>query len=353
MSLERRLYTLRLRLRSIFPATASRTNSPTNPVSIIDERDPGVPRAQGWPTRGARSRTARVWRGRAAQRRMPRRAPRGLVEESRTDTATAFAHAGAARVTAVAMLSLALGIGANYRHLHPLRCRAAQTAASQSAGRTSYDADRIAPRGTAREVDEHRSLHTVPIARGRRLMFSEVLAFSAVNAPVVTDGTRTLPSQNVVVRLANSSFGSSPGVRTQTGRLFQPEDGPALNQMVVLSDRYWRQEFGADRQIAGRSIMIDGLPRTVIGVTAPEFFGLIVGRIPDYYVPIVEGSPGAARFGVQIVGRLTPGMRDAEASARLTAFTKAHAMMKPRKSCCCTSRCCRSRRVCRQFAASS
>ena len=75
--------------------------------------------------------------------------------------------------------------------------------------------------------------------------------------------------------------------------------------------------------------MIDGLPRTVIGVTAPEFFGLIVGRIPDYYVPIVEGSFGAARFGVQVVGRLTPGMRDAEASARLTAFTKAHAMMKP------------------------
>ena len=87
--------------------------------------------------------------------------------------------------------------------------------------------------------------------------------------------------------------------------------------------------MGADGQIAGRLITIDGLPRTVIGVTAPEFFGLIVGRIPDYYVPIVEGSPGAARFGVQIVGRLQPGIRDAEASARLTALTQAHAMMKP------------------------
>src|SRR4029450_10834239 len=56
------------------------------------------------------------------------------------------------------------------------------------------------------------------------------------------------------------------------GRFFLPEDARAgADNVVVLSDRLWRERFGADANIVGRGFVIDGRPRTMIGVAKPGF----------------------------------------------------------------------------------
>lgn len=61
------------------------------------------------------------------------------------------------------------------------------------------------------------------------------------------------------------------GVRARHGRTFRPdEDMDGFNRVVVLSDGLWRRRFGADPEIVGRTITLDGAPHTVIGIAPPE-----------------------------------------------------------------------------------
>jgi hypothetical protein len=92
----------------------------------------------------------------------------------------------------------------------------------------------------------------------------------------------------------------------------------------VLADHYWRRQFAADPHSVGKSIQVNGTAATIVGVTPPEFFGLTVGRAPDFYMTMAPATPGASAFGVQIVGRLQPGMADPEARERLAAFLLSH-----------------------------
>jgi putative ABC transport system permease protein len=60
------------------------------------------------------------------------------------------------------------------------------------------------------------------------------------------------------------------GVKAAQGRLFLPgEDQLGKDKVVVLSSVLWRDQFGADPNIVGRKIILDGQPQTVIGVLAP------------------------------------------------------------------------------------
>src|SRR6266851_4343252 len=62
------------------------------------------------------------------------------------------------------------------------------------------------------------------------------------------------------------------GVAPALGRTFLPDEiEPGKNHVVVLSNRLWKERFGGDRDIAGRSVKLDGNPYTVIGVMPPSF----------------------------------------------------------------------------------
>ena len=49
--------------------------------------------------------------------------------------------------------------------------------------------------------------------------------------------------------------------------------GEGASDLVVLSDDYWRREFGGDPAIVGRTVRMNRVPATVIGVAAPGFAG--------------------------------------------------------------------------------
>ncbi len=80
----------------------------------------------------------------------------------------------------------------------------------------------------------------------------------------------------------------------EVGRFFGPaDDTPSAGLTVVLNHRFWSSRFGSDRGVVGRTLVLNGMPATVVGVAARGFQGPFV-IAPDLWVPIRF----AARFGM-------------------------------------------------------
>ena len=70
---------------------------------------------------------------------------------------------------------------------------------------------------------------------------------------------------------ASSSLLPMLGVKPMLGRIFTAdEDRPGKPDTIVLTYGLWKQAFGGDANLLGRSITIDGKPRTVVGSTASQ-----------------------------------------------------------------------------------
>ncbi|HEY1901193.1 MAG TPA: ABC transporter permease [Terracidiphilus sp.] len=125
---------------------------------------------------------------------------------------------------------------------------------------------------------------------------------------------------------ASSSLLPMLGVKPLLGRVFLPEeDTPGKPQTVMLTYALWKQEFGGDPNIVGRSIMLDGVSRTVIGVL-PRDFKLnhevvpTVGGIdkPELFLPLPLDAKDEQDYGSEnfnILARLKPGVTARQAQA--------------------------------------
>jgi putative ABC transport system permease protein len=110
------------------------------------------------------------------------------------------------------------------------------------------------------------------------------------------------------------------GIPPLAGRTFAPgEDRPDAPRVAVLSEKLWRQRFGADPRLIGRSITLNGQPYAVVGILRR---GVQLPSAADVWVPMVFsaqdlGQRGAVFFGA--VARLAPGstLRQAEAEAEV------------------------------------
>ncbi|HTW79814.1 MAG TPA: ABC transporter permease [Terracidiphilus sp.] len=86
-------------------------------------------------------------------------------------------------------------------------------------------------------------------------------------------------------------------------------------EVALLSYRYWQAHYGGSRAILGRTLNFNGHPRTIIGIMPPRF----LWRGGDVYLPIkMTNEPeveGQSYFA--LVGRLKPGVTEAQAAAEL------------------------------------
>ncbi|MDX2056231.1 MAG: ABC transporter permease [Gemmatimonadales bacterium] len=113
------------------------------------------------------------------------------------------------------------------------------------------------------------------------------------------------------------------GVRPALGRVFRDEETWQTEGIaaVILSDRAWRERFGADPAIVGQTIQLSGQAVEVVGVLPRDF--VIPGTDPDLWRPM--GWPAAARsqtwfrraHWIRVVGRLAPGATPESANAGL------------------------------------
>ena len=139
-----------------------------------------------------------------------------------------------------------------------------------------------------------------------------------------------LGGQREASRLAggdvSSGFFPVLGVRFLLGRNFLPEeDRSGGNRVAILSYPTWRDRFGSDRDIVGKSISLDSQSYTVVGVLPADFrFGSAAADFeprsqPDVWIPLAldprKVQRGAHMF--HVIARLAPGVTLAQARAEL------------------------------------
>src|ERR1700720_571679 len=107
------------------------------------------------------------------------------------------------------------------------------------------------------------------------------------------------------------NFFSTLGVKPALGRDFlQSEDQPDGPHVVLLSDAFWRTEFGADPSVVGTSIRLDGKPVTIVGIL-PRNFEFAPSKSAPLWVPLHPAGDLGARRSLRwfnAIARLAPGV---------------------------------------------
>jgi len=151
--------------------------------------------------------------------------------------------------------------------------------------------------------------------RERTHSFSQTAAFSG-RSFVLSDGTE---SERFFGTAISATLFPMLGVEPVKGRiLLDEEDRPGGADVVILSYAVWQRRYASDPGIVGRSITVDGRPRTVVGVMA-EHFQFPPGS--QIWVPLAPSEYQAPRSqrNLGIYGRLKPGLSIQQAQGDLAA----------------------------------
>ena len=134
---------------------------------------------------------------------------------------------------------------------------------------------------------------------------------------------------------ADGGFFKALGVPVVAGRAFseiddQPGGGPD-GAVAVISHGYWQREFGGAAEAIGRSVRLNSVPFTIVGVAAPDFFGPEVGRTFDFIAPLrtealIRGGDSALESSstnfLTVIARLRPDQSLDTAAAALRSHQR-------------------------------
>ena len=153
--------------------------------------------------------------------------------------------------------------------------------------------------------------------RERQQAFSEI----AFANPHSLDYASSGEPEVIRATTVSQGFFQVFGIGALYGRTFLPEEYEAgKNQSVILSYGAWQRRFGGDRNIVGRTLTLDGLPTTVVGVMPPDFRLYLFDREEEMWAPQVPDDAmkqmRKATF-LKVVARLKPDVTLAQAQAEL------------------------------------
>jgi len=232
--------------------------------------------------------------------------------------------------TAVAVLTLALGIGANtaiFQLLDSIRLTALPLKNPDKLAQVRI----IQPHGrTGNFTSAHPDL-TYPQweqIRAQQQGFSGMFSWSEKYFNIAPSGE----THYVEGLYVSGDFFRVLGVQPILGRLLTVEDNQhgCGSPGVVLSEAFWKREYGGEASAIGRKMTIEHHPFEIIGVTPASFFGLEVGRQFDVAVPLCADSLIRGEYSrldvphewwLSVMGRLKPGWSVERASAQLAAVS--------------------------------
>jgi len=138
-------------------------------------------------------------------------------------------------------------------------------------------------------------------------------------------------SERVFAALVSGNYFDVIGTRPAAGRFFLPEEDrtPGTHPVVVLSHKFWTERFGANPDVIGKTLRLNSLPYTVVGVAESGFHGTtIIGA--DFWVPIAMDAHVRASERTLLdihdaswmiaIGRLKPGVTVQQARDELNAI---------------------------------
>jgi predicted permease len=129
-------------------------------------------------------------------------------------------------------------------------------------------------------------------------------------------------------RLVTGNFFRVLGANAERGRTLTPlDDEPGRAPVLVLSHRSWEQHYASDPGVLDRTIRVNGASFQIVGVMPEGFRGLEPVAAPDFWAPLSlldQFRPGQQGLegsrGLNIIGRLQPGLSRSQALAQLLVW---------------------------------
>lgn len=232
----------------------------------------------------------------------------------------------------VAAVSLAVGIGANTLIFSVLNGTLLRPPALPNP-------DRLATIWTiptqSREDRVTSSVSTYFGFRDQSRSFSSIGAFNGAACGLRSLGAdqNGAPAERIHGQCVTPSLFAVLGVRPKMGRSFvEAEDQiDYVAPVVVLSYRFWQRRFSGDSAIIGRTISLNGVPTTVIGVMSADF--TFFGDDVEFFVPLEENRTQVeSRLGgLTIVGRLASGVSFEQAQSEVDSIAARMAISDPER----------------------
>lgn len=224
----------------------------------------------------------------------------------------------------VAVASLAIGTGANcavFTFADTLLLRPLTVARPGEMVRVGFrDSFRDALSASYREYID---------IRDRAKSFSGLVAFTDTTASFAAE-PGAIPKLSIGM-LVTGNFFDVMDRKPELGRDFRPEENEVTGRdaVVILGHDYWTQQFGADQSILGRTVRMNGIDFTVIGVAPEEFTGFDQYVHYQFYTPLMmwprlTSDSSAGRFEARddrrliVAGRLASGVSISHARAELS-----------------------------------
>ena len=249
---------------------------------------------------------------------------------------------------AVAILTLALGIGANtaiFSLIDGILMRALPIQDAQDVVVLKWSARKTPDRHSSSSYGDCTQSYAPRRGPSTSCSFSEpfftdvashVDAFSSVAAfanageiDLSGNGTASVLTGQAV----SGEFFPLLGVRAAVGRLIAPsDDSLSAPAVIVLNYGYWKSQFGGSLSAIGKTVRLNNVPFTIIGVTEPQFDSLSPGRVYDVWVPLsvlpqINPHPSVKTratdiysWWLVIIARLKPGVGRLQAQAAVTTL---------------------------------
>ena len=228
-------------------------------------------------------------------------------------------------ITIVAVLALALGIGANAAIFSGVSAFLLRPLPVPEPDRLVRPFETTDDRGKSDSF----SYPDFADYRDQNTVFEGLIAEDMAQAAISTQ------NQNDVIwgQVVSGNYFDVLQVRPILGRAFSPEEDktPGAYPVVVISHGLWQRRLGADVNIVGKTIELNGRAYNVIGVAPESFKGTKFGLSLEFWAPMMMveelwRSPGMLgerdSHWMNVLARLKPGVTPAQASAEMSAIAR-------------------------------
>lgn len=236
-------------------------------------------------------------------------------------------------LTLICVVTLALGIGANTAVFSVMNAVLLKSLPVEDPDRVVYLNTSGAPERTG-TVDSHETFpYTVYDAlRNQHGPLSQMIAYVPLSTGKVAVRYGSQPEE-AEGDMVSGSFFSGLGVKLARGHGFTGQDEADHAPIAVISFDYWSRRFAQSPDVLGKTLYVNGVPITIVGVSAKGFEGLEAGRSTDFWIPL-QSRPELNAWGnppqdgktyianptwwcLRLAGRLAPGISKAQAVAQL------------------------------------
>ena len=232
-----------------------------------------------------------------------------------------------------AILTLALGVGANTAVFSVMNAVLLRSLPVSDPNRLVYLRTSNPPRGTGTiDSNETFSYPVYDALRKQTSGLSPLMAYVplSVSKVAVRYGAEPEEAEGDMV---SGTFFSGLGVNLPLGRGFSEQDETNHAPIAVISYNYWTRRFARNPDVLGKTLFVNGVPMTIVGVSAEGFEGVEGAGSTDFWIPLQDrrelnawGNPpqdgklyiaNSTWWCLRMIGRLAPGVSRTQALAQL------------------------------------